>query len=131
MYTLTFPAMVGSLTASAPLVLFASAVPGFGGVHHINEQPPAYWHEMFTERGYHCYDFRTEIWNDEAIEPWYRMGALVYARAGLPVAGLEKYRVAEPLHLIHPDIFQACAPIGQNLILHDDRTKRRWYPEMM
>jgi SAM-dependent methyltransferase len=34
---------VETLTTHAPLILFSAAVPGQGGEHHVNEQPPEYW----------------------------------------------------------------------------------------
>ncbi|MCT7423352.1 hypothetical protein N4A85_24765, partial [Escherichia coli] len=44
--------LVESLTNAAPVILFSAAIPLQGGVHHINEQWPAYWQERFKERGY-------------------------------------------------------------------------------
>jgi hypothetical protein len=123
--------LVNSLVNAAPVILFSAAIPGQGGVHHVNEQPPIYWHKIFQEHGYKCYDFREEIWNDEKIEPWYRMGTLVYVSEKHPQKKLEKYYTDFPLHIVHPDIFEAYAPKGKDIILHYDKNNRKWYPEIL
>lgn len=33
-------------------VVFTAAPPGQGGIHHVNEQPPEYWFELFERSGY-------------------------------------------------------------------------------
>ena len=43
---------VDLLTGHAANVLFSAAIPGQGGVHHVNEQWPSYWIKKFNERGY-------------------------------------------------------------------------------
>lgn len=123
--------LVESLVKSAPIVLFSAAVPGQGGVHHVNEQPPGYWHSIFHSHAYRCYDFRKEIWNIPEIEPWYRMGALVYVAPDHDIEALKDFFVESPLHLVHPDIFEAYAPIGKDLILHYDTHLKRWHPEIL
>ena len=123
--------LVQSLVAAAPLVLFSAAVPGQGGVHHVNEQPPAYWAALFRTHGYRCFDFRHQIWNNGQIEPWYRMGVLVFASPGHIPPHLGHFETEAPLHLVHPDIFQAYAPLGRDLVLHYDRNRQRWFPEML
>ena len=123
--------VVASLVKAAPVVLFSSAIPGQGGIHHINEQPPQYWFDLFAQHGYHCCDFRDVIWTDEAIEPWYRMNVMVYAQAENVPEGLKKYQVKQARHLVHPDIFAAYAPKGKNIILHFDKTTKEWFPEFI
>lgn len=123
--------LVQSLVDAAPIVVFSAAVPGQGGVRHVNEQPPGYWHALFRARGYACFDFRHALWENAAIEPWYRMGVLVFAAPGAVTGALAGYAVDAPLHLVHPDIFAAYAPIGEDLILRYDRTERRWFKELL
>jgi SAM-dependent methyltransferase len=56
-------ALVGSLAAAAPAVLFSAALPGQGGVDHVNEQWPPYWERLFAEQGMRKYDVvRPLIW---------------------------------------------------------------------
>jgi SAM-dependent methyltransferase len=73
-------AIVSALTSAAPLVLFSAAVPGQGGLHHVNEQWPQYWETSFASRGYRRLDpIRREIWQDSSIGWWYRQNILLYA----------------------------------------------------
>ena len=121
--------LVGSLVRASPVVLFSAAIPGQGGIHHLNEQPPQYWFELFQTHGYVCLDFRDDIWLDNEIEPWYRMNVLVFAHPEAIPDSLMTHRVERARHLVHPDIFQAYAPVGRNIILHFDQAKKQWFPE--
>jgi len=74
---------IANLTALSDVVLFSAAIPGQGGVGHINCQWPSYWHPKFAAHGYQCYDaLRWLIWNDDRVEPWYRQNLLVFAKPG-------------------------------------------------
>lgn len=98
--------LINTLSATSDLILWSAAVPGQGGVHHINEQPPAYWAKKFKAHGYECYDLRELLWDNMDVEPWYRQNVLIYKRKGTPgFEQYEKYKVATPRHLIHPILF--------------------------
>jgi hypothetical protein len=72
-------AFIDNLCRHAPVVAFSAAVPGQGGEHHINEQPYAFWRELFAANGYRCFDFiRPRIKDSRAVEPWYRYNALLF-----------------------------------------------------
>jgi SAM-dependent methyltransferase len=72
--------LVRTLTELAPVVLFSAALPGQGGIDHVNEQWPAYWAERFAERGFRAIDcLRGPLWLDETVEWWYRQNALLFA----------------------------------------------------
>jgi hypothetical protein len=67
------------LTGLADVILFSAAVPGQGGLHHLNEQWPEYWHEKFNRRGYQALDaIRPVIWRNEKISFWYRQNLFLY-----------------------------------------------------
>lgn len=71
---------VGMLTAAAPIVLFSSAIPGQGGAHHINEQWPSYWRELFAQAGFEMLDpIRPRIMHDERVKWWYRQNVVMFA----------------------------------------------------
>ena len=81
--------LVSSLTAASDRVLFSAAVPGQGGEHHINEQPLAFWQELFAARGYRPFDcVRPVLRSNRKVAPWYRYNSILYVneegRAGLP-----------------------------------------------
>jgi SAM-dependent methyltransferase len=70
---------VRDLVAMAPAVLFSAAIPGQGGVGHVNEQWQSHWATLFAAHGYHAYDvIRPLIWADEAVPAWYRQNAILY-----------------------------------------------------
>lgn len=70
---------IADLVALAPAILFSAAVPGQGGVGHINEQWQSYWAGLFATHGYRPHDLlRPQIWTDEAIPAWYRQNAVLY-----------------------------------------------------
>jgi hypothetical protein len=44
--------LVESLIMSSDIVVITAAPPGQGGTHHVNEQPPEYWHQKFESHGF-------------------------------------------------------------------------------
>jgi SAM-dependent methyltransferase len=72
---------VKNLTDAAQVVLFSAAIPGQGGVHHINEQWPAYWEERFAEVGYVPIDcLRWYLWNDTRVSFFYAQNIMFYVK---------------------------------------------------
>jgi hypothetical protein len=71
---------VASLVRHGDVVLFSAAVPGQGGEHHVNEQPPEYWRALFAEQDFECFDFlRVHLRDRREVKPWYRYNTLIYA----------------------------------------------------
>ncbi len=77
---------VETLTRHGDMVLFSAAVPGQGGVNHVNERPYEYWRRLFSERGFSMYDpLRPALLEHHTVEPWYRYNTFLYvheSRAG-------------------------------------------------
>ncbi len=48
--------LVRDLCGLAPAVLFGAAIPGQGGVGHINEQWQSYWIKLFSAQDYEYWD---------------------------------------------------------------------------
>jgi hypothetical protein len=72
--------LVGALTDIAPLILFSAAVPGQGGIGHVNEQWPEYWRRLFEERDFKMLDLiRPLIREDRRIDWWYRQNIVLFA----------------------------------------------------
>ena len=93
------------LTRLSDIVLFSAAVPGQGGLGHVNEQWPSYWVDLFAAQGYQCKDvLRSRIWSDGAIPWWYRQNIMLF---GTPtkVARIEETAGIDlaAMPLIHPD----------------------------
>jgi len=72
---------VDSLVRHGDVVVFSAALPGQGGIRHVNEQPFSYWRDRFADRGFVLIDaIRDKILSDEDVTWWYRYGILVYVR---------------------------------------------------
>lgn len=99
---------VESLTRHADAVLFSAAVPGQGGIHHINEQWPPYWAERFTAHAFECFDvLRSRIWEDDRVVWWYRQNLMIYARGHAAEALRARgFSAGEPLRLVHPELYE-------------------------
>lgn len=75
------PGFVESLTSLSDVVLFSAAIPHQGGTHHVNEQWPNYWIDLFESRGYIPVDsLRRRLWNDAAVQPWYAQNSFLFVR---------------------------------------------------
>ncbi len=70
---------VETLTSHGDVVLFSAAPPGQGGAYHINEQPYAYWRDLFAERRYELFDcLRPRIINETGLQVWYRFNSFLF-----------------------------------------------------
>jgi hypothetical protein len=79
--------LISSLVRLAPVVLFSAAVPLQGGTHHVNEQWPAYWQDLFEQHGYRMLDLiRKEIWSKPEVQFWYRQNIFLFMREDLVAA---------------------------------------------
>lgn len=103
---------VDSLVHLAPVVLFSAAIPHQGGVHHVNEQWPQYWVDLFAQHDYVVIDaIRRRIWHEQHIKGWYRQNILLFAQrdrlGDYPALQSASQRAnGQPLDIIHPQIYQ-------------------------
>lgn len=73
---------IDNLVRHGDVILFSAAVPNQGGEHHVNEQPPQYWRELFARRGYTAFDWlRPQIVDNREVKAWYRFNTFLYANA--------------------------------------------------
>jgi SAM-dependent methyltransferase len=104
--------LIENLCALADVVLFSAAIPGQGGMGHLNEQWPPYWQKRFAQHGFKLVDcLRSRLWADEAIEPWYAQNAMLYVKPGrLDADPRIRQAAAEtggmPLCAVHPRLFR-------------------------
>jgi SAM-dependent methyltransferase len=105
-------ALVAEICRFAPVVLFGAAIPGQGGVNHINEQWQSYWADRFAQHGYRPLDLiRPKLWSDRSIEVHYRQNNLLYVHesqwesiaARVPNADVLPF----PLDVAHPEVHMA------------------------
>ncbi|NKB87390.1 MAG: hypothetical protein GKS06_04125 [Acidobacteria bacterium] len=100
------PWLVDELTRRSALILFSAAVPGQGGVNHVNEAWPSYWRALFEARGYHALDvLRPQIWNDDSIPFWYRQNAIIFAGPERLERGQSPDATGPALDIVHPVLF--------------------------
>ena len=70
---------VRDLTNLGEIVLFSAAIPGQGGVNHVNERPPTYWSNLFRDFGFFpCQFFRLLFWEENDVDWWYQQNLLVF-----------------------------------------------------
>lgn len=94
--------VVSSLCRHGDLIFFSAAMPGQFGQGHVNCEWPYYWQALFNAEGFRCTDdIRWKIWDDGAIEPWYRQN-MFRAIRDANTAGSEP-RIAS---VVHPDMLK-------------------------
>lgn len=98
--------LIAELCDAAPVVVFSAAIPGQGGVGHLNEQWQSWWALRFAGQGYACStSLRDRLWHDERVESWYRQNVLVCASVPrLIAAGMLTHG---PLDVVHPALWEA------------------------
>ena len=103
---------IDSLTGLSDVVLFSAAIPGQGGINHLNEQWPNYWEAYFRERSFMVLDvIRNTIWNDETIPVWYRQNILLFVKENYLQKLPAQYRnhcrdLERPLAIVHPSLYK-------------------------
>lgn len=97
--------LVEFLCSLADIVVFSAAVPGQGGVNHINERWQSEWVGIFSSKGFVlANDIRPKLWN-LPIAPWYCQNLLIFQRNTLGVDGIQD-PTAALLDVIHPRLFE-------------------------
>ena len=101
---------VESLMRLAPVILFSAAIPCQGGIHHLNEQWPRYWKELFALHHYRMLDvIRKEFCKRPEIKFWHRQNIFLVVREDLISSHpdfQEAAEYADDLLLVHPDILE-------------------------
>jgi SAM-dependent methyltransferase len=111
---------VRTLTNHSDTILFSAAIPMQGGTGHINCRWPSYWRELFTARGFTCFDrVRPQIWKNKTIALHYRQNTLIFSRhdLGPPREGAADWGGAD---IVHPEMFERFWPT------HVPRTPRNF-----
>jgi len=103
--------LVAFMCRLSDVVIVSAAAPGQGGTHHVNEQWPAYWADLFKANGFVACDvLRPIVWNWPDLRYWYAQNMIAYFRQAVP-AHVQKIAernavaaVNSPFPLLHPDI---------------------------
>jgi SAM-dependent methyltransferase len=103
---------VEDICRTSDVVLFGAAIPGQGGVGHLNEQWQDYWVKIFRSLEYRPYDvLREKYWADPRLHwcPQYVANALLFVKVGHPLGDtIRSKEVTESwqLRVVHPRVFQ-------------------------
>ena len=99
---------IETLTSLGSIVLFSAAIPFQSGEHHINEQWPEYWAEMFADSDFAPVDcIRRRIWWNRGVLYWYAQNLIVYAHKEIIRSSKRLTAIAEgtdpaSLAVVHP-----------------------------
>jgi SAM-dependent methyltransferase len=97
------------LTQYSDYVLFSAAIPYQGGTHHVNEHWPDYWITKFAAHNYLAKDiYRSLIWDDKAIDPWYRQNIMLFVKDGCDLPCQDRKEISMPTRVVHPDFYLRC-----------------------
>jgi SAM-dependent methyltransferase len=106
---------VKNLTELGDVILFSGAIPGQGGIGHLNEQLASYWVNLFSKEGYVVIDvIRKQIWNSKNVSFYYKQNTLLFVKRKIlnknPV--LKKAFEETPqgfIDIIYPDLYLGMA----------------------
>lgn len=98
--------LVAELCRVSERVVFSAAIPGQGGVGHVNEQWPCYWADKFAGHDYvGTGRARERVWDDDRLEPWYRQNLLIFSdHSAVLTREFGAWNDGCPA-LVHPDIW--------------------------
>jgi len=100
---------VGDLCRLSKAVLFGAAIPGQGGVNHLNERWQSYWVELFERHDYRPIDLvRPLHWNDRSIPVHYRQNTLLYVHSThyeSVARSIDDCASPWPYDLVHPEMY--------------------------
>ena len=92
--------LVESLVRHSGRILFSAAIPGQGGVNHVNERFQNYWIKKFRKRGYKTYDIiRPKTWNRNDVQFYYSQNCLLFSKYE------EEYKQVGIKNLVHPKLY--------------------------
>lgn len=120
--------LVDSLTRTSDIILFSAAIPGQWWTHHVNEQPPIYWYNLFSSRWYECCDLlRCRIWENNQILWWYRQNALIFFKKNSNFYNvlnpLDSLIIGPPKYIIHPDLWDKSFSFKRKIFHFFDKRK--------
>jgi SAM-dependent methyltransferase len=86
-----------SLVRSSNYLVFSAAIPGQGGVNHVNEQCPRYWVDRFWDRGFVPLEIiRPVIANEPGMYPWLQQNVMMFVNYDQLHANVSLARFALP-----------------------------------
>lgn len=118
--------LVATLASHGDRILFSAATPGQPGTNHVNCQWPDYWQDLFNRHGFACTDsVRWLIWDNGAIEPWYRQNLMLAVRDAAG-AGTES-RIRPVIHPAMLGLYAAEFVEREGKAIAEGSKPWRWY----
>jgi len=98
---------ITTLVSASDVVIFSAAIPGQGGVNHVNEQYQQYWIDKFSEHDYIVYDcLRGSLWNIEDVSFWYKQNLLLFCKNNRESILNLPDTVTPVYNIIHPQQYE-------------------------
>ena len=99
---------ISALCSVGNIILFSAAIPHQEGVHHVNEQYPDFWINLFRQHNFSPYDcLREKIWNNDKINICYRQNILFFVNDNFketyPLITTTNRKV---LSVVHPEQYE-------------------------
>jgi len=99
---------VEQLVALANTIVFSAAIPGQGGIGHLNEQWQSYWINKFAHWGYYASSgLREWFWNESTVPPYYRQNILLFSADDY--GRFDRIRLMD---VVHPDLWRFKMGLG-------------------
>lgn len=96
--------LLKQMTSCTNFILFSAAIPGQGGIGHINERLHDYWHEKFSELEFEKYDvIRPMLISRPDISSIHRQNLFIYARKGCDHMLADLPSICEDMELIRTE----------------------------
>jgi hypothetical protein len=96
---------VKKIADTADIILFGAAIPGQGGVNHVNEQYHSYWIKLFLDQGFEFFDLiRPQFWECDKISEDKRQNTVLFVRSNNPLCKrLETFQQkSNMIDVVHP-----------------------------
>ena len=117
---------VDTLTGLSDVIVFSAAIPGQGGVGHVNEEWASYWVEKFQKKDYYCSNcLREEFWNNDKITPLRRQNILLFVKADRYKEIVSRLATQSVWDVVHPETYRLEKRQIQNLKKENELLKKR------
>ena len=120
---------VRSLVSASDVIVFSAAIPGQVGQHHVNEQWPDYWAQLFSKHGYTFHDvLRPIFWHNDRLPRWYKQNMFLVLREGHEeiATRFEKHKVDQVMCCAHPDYYSPMLLENEKLKRAQNKTRTKY-----
>lgn len=99
---------IDNITRLSDVVAFSGAIPGQGGVGHVNEEYSDYWINKFEKRGYKPSNvLRKRFWKESGISPWRRQNIILFVRGEFYDEIVDKFEEFQEIaSMVHPEAYE-------------------------